>query len=335
MVNGATGALIGWQYRYSVMSPDGNDNYDAKSPAVAYNSLNNEFAIVWWADSEAGDLVNDEYEIWARRVFGGGGGAIGSQIRISDMGDLGNANYDARSPDIAYNSSNNQYLVVWESDETIPVFQDDDYEIWGQCLTYTLTETNMNDFLISDMGAPTDHWANAQRPAVTYNAATEHYLVVWYGDDNVDGKYDIYGQIVNSACYPTVSNDFLISEVILGPNPAFNAYIPDVTWNALFNEYLVVWMADKAGVGEFEIWSQRIDSGANLIKHNSPVSIMGPAGDANYAGTSPAVAFSDAYNNVSLISWYGDNTVDGKMEVWARRFGGPYKVMLPAVLRQY
>ena len=332
-VNGSTGATPGFQFRYSVMEPDGNDNFDAKSPAVAYNSTWNEFAVVWWGDTTADSLIDNENEIWAIRIHGGGGVVVGSQIRISDMGDIGDDDYDARYPDIAFNPSTNQYLVVWESDEIATGFQDDDYEIWGQCLTYTLAEVYINDRLLSDMGSPTEHWADAERPAVTYNADTHDYLVVWHGDDNVDGKYDVYGQIVSNVCVPTSPNDFLISEVIVGPNPDFDAFLPDVTWNALYNEYVVVFMADKAGVGAFEIWAQRISSTATMIKHNIPISIMGTPNDTTYLGFEPAAAYSEITHNISLITWYGDHTVDGKMEVWVRRFGGPYKTQVPVVMR--
>ena len=43
-------------------------------------------------------------------------GEVGdNDFRISDMG--GDLTYDAFNPDVAYNSQDNEYLVVWEGDD--------------------------------------------------------------------------------------------------------------------------------------------------------------------------------------------------------------------------
>ena len=67
-VNAATGAQIGVDTRLSDMGPDGNTDYDAQIPAVAYSSArNNQYLIVWSGDNS----TDGEFEIWDQRFTGG------------------------------------------------------------------------------------------------------------------------------------------------------------------------------------------------------------------------------------------------------------------------
>jgi len=64
----ATGAEIGANdFRLSDMGPDGDANYGAYYPAVACNSANNEYLVVWHGDDDTGALVNNENEIFGQR----------------------------------------------------------------------------------------------------------------------------------------------------------------------------------------------------------------------------------------------------------------------------
>jgi hypothetical protein len=60
-------------------------------------------------------------------------GEIGdNDFRVSDMGPNLSDAYEATLPDVAYNSTNNRYLVVWMGDDNTPPQVDNEYEIWGQ-----------------------------------------------------------------------------------------------------------------------------------------------------------------------------------------------------------
>lgn len=100
-------------FRLSDMGPDGSGAYDALDPAVAYNSTDDEYLVVWSGDDNTGDLVEDEFEIRGQRVDAATGAEIGSDLRFSNMGPDGDPDYDARDPAVAYNSTNHEYLVVW------------------------------------------------------------------------------------------------------------------------------------------------------------------------------------------------------------------------------
>jgi hypothetical protein len=131
-VNAATGAEIGTDFRLSDMGPEGNPNYSARSPAVAYNSAGNEYLVVWCGDDDTGALVSHEYEIFGQRVSAAGTELGANDFRLSDMGPDGDANYDAYSPALAYSSADNEYLVVWSGDDDTGSLVDEEYEIFGQ-----------------------------------------------------------------------------------------------------------------------------------------------------------------------------------------------------------
>ena len=107
------------------------------------------------------------------------------------MGPEGDNTYDAVRPAVTWNSTNNQYHVVWEG------------------------EVGANDFRISDMGPDGNDLHDAHRPRVTYNVTDNEYYVVWYGDD-VDGEFEVYGQRIAAGTGAELgANDVRLSD--MGP----------------------------------------------------------------------------------------------------------------------
>jgi hypothetical protein len=332
-VSALTGAPIGSMVRVSVMGPDVNPDYDASSPAVAYESTNNEYLVVWEGDEGTSPLVNNEFEIWGQRL-NASAEKLGTQFRISTTAGLGDADYDAGDPDVAYNSATipHQYLVVWEADSDNGGLADDELEIWGRRVT-TSGGLLWGQVRISDMGGTGNAAYDAGDPAVTYNSTDNQYLVVWEGDDATDGEFDIFGQRLDGATGEELgANDFFLSNVGSGPNTQYDALNPAVAYDPYNNAYLVVWQDDELGAGEFEIWGQVVDAPTgDQIGVDTRLSDMGPDGDASYMAQIPAVAYSSVRNNQYLVVWSGDNSVDGEYEIWGQRYVGGYKVYLPMV----
>ena len=82
---------------------------------------------------------------------------------------------------MAYNSTDNQYLVVWEgTDDSLPA--DDKPEIFGQRLDAATGAAIDDDFQISEMVIDMFTGGEAHDPAVAYNPKNNEYLVVWQGD---------------------------------------------------------------------------------------------------------------------------------------------------------
>ena len=333
-VNAATGELLGSMVRVSVMGPTVDANYDAYSPAVVYNSTENQYLVIWYGDDDSGSLVDNEFEIWGKRLSATAEWVDSDQVRLSEMQGTGDANYDAYYPDVAYNSQLNDYMVVWYGDKDLYNTSNDEFEIWGQRLNASLGKMGAAGFRISDVGPTDDATRQARDPAITYNSRNNQYLVVWEADEIADNLYDILGQRMEANGIQIGSNDFFISNSGVGPNDYYNAYNPDVAYDRVNNEYLVVWQDDETSTGEYEIWGQRLSgSSGSIIGNDIRLSDMGDNGNDIFDAQTPAIAYSGESNNQFLITWSGDNSTDGEFEIWAQRFSNGFKVFLPLAIK--
>jgi hypothetical protein len=105
-------------FRISDAGTNGDATRDVESVAVAYNDIEEEYLVVWSADDNQTTLADGEFEIYGQRIDANTGAELGTNdFRISDMGPDNNAQFDAVSPSVAFNSANNEYLVVWEGDD--------------------------------------------------------------------------------------------------------------------------------------------------------------------------------------------------------------------------
>ncbi|HKP19384.1 MAG TPA: hypothetical protein VJT84_12970 [Gaiellaceae bacterium] len=334
-VDAATGAEVGANdFRISDMGPAANTSFDAQQPAVAYNPASNQYLIVWQGDDDTAPLVNNETEIFGQRLTATGAATGANDFRISDMGPDGNTSFGAAGPTVAYNSTTNEYLVVWQGDDDTAPLVNGENEIFGQRLTATGAATGANDFRISDMGPDGNTSFAARSPAVAYNATSNEYLVVWEGDDDtaplVEGELEIFGQRLTATGAATGANDFRISD--MGPDGSIDFFVrsPTVAYNATSNEYLVVWHGDDDIAplvdNEREVFGQRLTAtGAATGANDFRVSDMGPDGNPSFGTAFPAVAYSSA-NDEYLVVWYGnDDTpplVANENEVFGQRLNG-------------
>ena len=332
-INAATGAEVGTNdFRISDMGTDGNVAFEVREPAVAYNATNNEYLVVWRGD----DTTDGEFEIFGQRLDAAGGELGTNDFRISDMGTDGNPALDATDPEIAYNATNNEYLVVWRGDDDTPPLVDNEYEIFGQRIdAATGAEVGTNDFRISDMGTDGDNTFRADDPAVAYNATNNEYLVVWMGWDNtaplVLDEPEIFIQRINAATGAEVgTNDFRISDMGTDGDVTFAAFDPKIAYNTTNNEYLVVWWGDDNTAPlvdeDNEVFGQRIDAtGAEVGTNDFRISDMGTEGDANFDVRNPDVAYNEA-NEEYLVVWHGDDNtaplVDNETEIFGQRING-------------
>jgi hypothetical protein len=306
-------------FRLSFMGGDGL--FDAYQPAVACNSQANEYLVVWYGDDNTGSLVDEEFEIYGQRVDAVTGLPIGSNFRISDMGPDGNAAYDAFAPAVAYNSTDNQYLVVWSGDDNTGSLVDEEFEIYGQRLSATGSGLGTNDFRISDIGPDGNPAYGAFAPAVAYNSTDNQYLVVWSGDDDINEEYEIYGQRLSATSSGLGTNDFRISDMGTDGSTAYGAFEPAVAYNSTDNQYLVVWSGDdNTGSlvdGEFEIYGQRLNaSGGGVGTNDFRISVMGGTGDAAYDAYAPATVYNST-DNEYLVVWEGNNS-DDEFEIYGQ-----------------
>lgn len=146
---------------------------------------------------------------------------LGPEVQISTPSSPLDA--DRYQPAVAFNNNHQEYLVVWQNDW--PGNQD----IYAQRVSAN-GQRKGPWFAVS--AGPNDR----VQPSVTYNAAEDEYLVVWMYEASPD-VYEIWGKII-SWNGPGSKPEFRIIQWV---NRSFHS--PQVVWNILRNEYLVVWNA--------------------------------------------------------------------------------------------
>ena len=332
------------------MGVDGDAAAQAFKAEVAFNPIADEAFVVWCGDDQTPPLVDDEFEVWGQRVNTSTGGLIGTAVRISFAGADGDSSRSGCYPDVAYNSVDHEYLVVWEGDESI----DQKFEIYGRRLDATDAALLGSQLSIGAMDPAADASYDAYDAALAYDPLANEYLVVWSGivitDPQIAGKFEIFGQRLSGATGAAIGTKLRISsqgETSGATQWDFDASLPDVVFNPTEREYLVVWqgvhdvsLCIYPCVGANDVWweifAQRIDAltGQEIGSDYriSDMSWLEPggvwvkfcSGNPCYQAFEPSAAFNPDTNEY-LVAWRGDE--DGssayyEYEVHGQRLSG-------------
>ncbi|MFK7934771.1 MAG: T9SS type A sorting domain-containing protein [Saprospiraceae bacterium] len=305
-------------FRISTMGNDGNADFGANTPTIAYNSTDDNYLVVWQGDEAIGSLVNDEFEIYGQ-IINSDGSFFLQRFRISFQGSDGNGNLDAANPSVAYNSVSNNYLVVWQGDDNVGGLVNDEFEIYGQLVGNIGNFTGAN-FRISDMSTDGNADFDANNPEVAYNPAADNYLVVWQGDDEVNDQLEIYGQRI-AATGAEIGVDFQISNQGISGNTNFDAVNAAVAYNSEEDNYLVIWQGDSNDGqlvdNECEVYGQLLTAIGTEIGGDFRISDMGDDGADSRDAQQADVAYNSIENNY-LVVWFGDDITDANFEVYGQ-----------------
>ncbi len=177
---------------------------------------------------------------------------------------------DQAAPSVAYNSDDDEYLVVWWDERP----GTDDADIYGQIFSASGIPQGDN-FVVSNAADEQGY------PHVAYNSTDHNYMVVWR-DKRGGTNYDVYGQVVNTD--GTLSGtDFAINTDAGDQKPKDIVYDPNA------NHYLLVWVDD----GENRIEGQLLDNVGGLIGTNAfPIAA---------GGDRPRVAYNSNRNSYMVV----------------------------------
>ncbi len=274
-----------------------SDSVDNLASAMAYNSVRDEYLIVWE------DHYASEIAIYARRADSDGN-ALSSAIQVAHY-----STYTSCQPAVAYSPAQDKYLVVYSQDTKPSGVPDIDYNIIAQPINGngTITETG---FLI---GGNT----NRQRhPAVAYNRTYDEFLVTWDEEQGIGGWHDIWAQRINAADWSSEPGP-----VCIATGDSLHRRQPDVAYNAARNEYLIAYTREDT---DGDVFGKVVDAGLT-----DPLSIAEFAlvWNTNLQGDVALAAGQDEY----LAVWQ-----DGPFPYWrtiyARRVTGAGTTPSPAFL---
>lgn len=265
------------------------------SAAIAYNDERQEYLVVWSNDRSGND------DIRAQRVSRDGS-LLGNSFYIS-----AGAGAERRYPDVAYNTQHDQYLVVWENEDTASMVPG--FGISARRVSGAGEVLDTADIEIRGPGGNT--WTAIQ-PAVGYSSTSDNYMVIWSETWHpMPITTGIYGQAVleDGSFYGV---PFAVSELTGG----IAMEEPDLAYNHHGNEFLVVWQ--QAAGALWDIWS-RLIGGDGLIPSKTPQLIA----YVSAASTSPAVAAnpnSPSLDYLYLVTWeehYAPNDTDINIRIVA------------------
>lgn len=111
----ADGAEIGENdFRVSHMGTDGDTNFAANRPSVAYNPNVNEFLLTWHGDDGTASSPNNHFEIFSQRVSGAGV-LVGDRTQLTDFQPDSTIDHGSTRPMGAYSPRACNWAVTWTS----------------------------------------------------------------------------------------------------------------------------------------------------------------------------------------------------------------------------
>ena len=241
-----------------------------------FDPVNNQYLVVWEDTRLGGD--SDVYG----QFVAGDGTLIGENFAICTTPG------DQWWPRMAFDAANERFLIVFEDNRN----GIDQGDIRG---VFIDSNGNFVDAPSSDedhtFGICTEGH-DIYTCSVAFNYIDNVYLAVW-GDNRVlteaigeQWGVDIYGQIISADGSLILPNDPTVNFPVDSAS-WYNASVPDVTYNAVTNEFFVAYGTEMGYV-----LGQRVNSNAELINPDGSVS-----GLAKTSTVLPAMFVSKWFNN--------------------------------------
>ena len=254
---------------------------DGSTPRAAYNSNRNSYMVVYW---HGGDIL------------GQGVAADGSLSRPAFV--ISDEPASKTEPDLAFNATTQDYLVVWRDWRNAPptIFTD----IYAQRIDED--GNPQGDEIVISTAADTQ-----EKPAVAYVAQVNQWLVIWQDFRNRETSgSDIYGQRVRGADGSLAGQgNFVIHN---GPGDQWTAAL-EARSRVGGAEYLAVWEDWRSG-HQSEIIGQRI--GALLGTLNwQDFNVSAPLGTQD----NPTVVYNP--NDGRFLAVWQDER-DGNADIYAQ-----------------
>ena len=268
---------------YYVSNPSASDQ---QYPAVAYNSTDNNFCVVW---EDERDAATYDWEVYSRIV-------TGNEVPTTSENALVGYSEDQRHPAIAYLPTGNGYLVAWEDD-------------WLEATS----GKNISCKRLDKDGKPLTTYStwvvsaseSQLNPEVAANTTDNNFLVVWQ-DYRSTSHWDIYGQRMSSANTPAKVG----SEIVMCTDTA-DQYDPTVCYSPTYNRYLVAWEDFRPSVTAADIYGQLVKNDGTVEGLNNGFRLSSQSGINEVY---PHLAWNSSHFNFFLVQeddrYYGTSSYD-------------------------
>jgi hypothetical protein len=241
-------------------------------PAVAYSPVQDEYLIVYTFEVGASD-----YDILATRVKWDGSWKSAEFVIMNPSG-------IQWTPSVAYNSQNDEYLVVYAN-----VWASGTHDIAAQ-------RVDGDGTLLSWRNIASSATELRSVPDVAYNAARNEYLIAYsHMQGSILTQNDIYGRVATANLGDLSPQEIHICDNNRDQGRLAVAAGPD--------EYLVAWLDGVFGSGQDDVFARRLsgDGGVPLGPADGfPIAQFAPA-----SSFWPDAAYSPIYGYV--VTWHSWN----------------------------
>lgn len=266
------GRLLG---RYTISAPG---NTTRRNADLAYNSQRDFFLVVW-------EQFDGNYYNVRARIFHPNG-TVGNEFYLG----TGPALRNRYKPAVAYASTSDKFLVVWESMAVAGVSGD----IEAQVVSGT-GALEGNNFLL----AQGNYEYSFDEPELAYNRSRNEYLVAWVRDQVAINQKDIFGTRVTRDGV-ILDNPALVIGYHTPPETApVVAAIPTIPD---YGGYMVAWELHYTA-SDYDVYARTISGSGGL----NPVVIVVNSGSNEMM---PAIA--------------GQESIDQYLITFSRYFAPPY-----------
>ena len=223
------GASVGSAATMSSPLTISNQDYDEYFPDVAYNSVHDEYLVVWTEVSPTHSAT----------IMGQRRTAAGAFIAEFVIAREDNPAHDNIAPSVAYDSGNDRYLVVWSHDYW---GDSSDWDVHGRFVLWNGPSAGLPAFPINAL--PGKAW----RPRVAFGAGTpQGFMVTWWNEwSGGSPPPNISAQRLDTA-------GTLQGGTISVASDATNWRIDaDIAYNQARNEYLIVYQSMVGEVSDVD-----------------------------------------------------------------------------------
>lgn len=230
---------------------------------------------------------------------------------------------DNEDPSVAYDSANNRFLLVYET-EVI----NSDEEAYGQFIHGTTGALIGTPFAITNNGPSGNTSSDVYDPKVVFNKVANEYFVVYRADrlSGMSGGFnlseiEVYGQRISpsgTVIGGATTGAVRISQMGPDGNTDYNTGGHNVTYNTTNGEYMVVWNAPSVANDRREIYGQRLNSSGVLIGGLGNEAQLSSISTADIDANLPSITYN-MDDNEYFLAYYADAPNNNDNNIYSQR----------------